>query len=226
VDLPLFGKSDKPSSLSGSRMKYFADFLRGFLDALGIGRVNLVGNSIGGASCAKFAIENGDRLDRLVIMGGGGTVRFDPAKPESLGDGIVALVGFLGDPTRAAAEKMLSTFVYDYDKLPLDVVETRAELALQPEIVAAQRLLFGDPSGIEDLTDSLSEIEAKTLILWGREDRFIPLSGGMTYLQGIPDCEMHVFSHCGHWVMIEREAEFNRMVREFLGSSPRIVHGV
>ena len=218
VDLPLFGKSDKPTSLSGSRMKYFADFLRDFLDALGTEQVNLVGNSIGGASCAKFAIEYPSRLNKLVIMGGGGTVTFDPARPETLGEGIVALVGFLADPTRAAAEKMLATFVHDFDKLPLDVVEARAELAVRPDIVAAQRTLFGDPSAIENLTDSLSRIEAKTLILWGREDKFIPLSGGMTYMQGIADCEMHVFANCGHWVMIEREQEFNRMVREFLAA--------
>lgn len=217
VDLPLFGKSDKPTQIVGSRMAYFATFLRDFLDVLNLERVSLIGNSMGGATCAKFAIEYAERLDRMVIMGGGGTVRFDPSRPELLGEGIVAQMQFLADPSRSAAEKMLRLFVFDDDKLPIDTVRERVALAVQPAIVEAQRTLFGDPEGIEDLTEMLSKVTAKTLVLWGREDKFIPLAAGYTYLEMIPDCEMHAFPHCGHWVMIEREKEFNQMVHKFVG---------
>lgn len=221
VDLPLFGKSDKPAEINGSRMGYFASFLRDFMDALLLDRVSLIGNSIGGGTCAKFAIEYPQRLDQLVIMGGGGTVRLDPSKPELLGDGIVALMQYLQDPSREVAEKMLRLFVYDNDNIDLDALHARVSLAIRPDIVAAQRALFADPNAIDDLSPMLPKIAAKTLLLWGREDRFVPFSAGLRYFDGIPDCELRAFAHCGHWVMIEREREFNEMVREFIQSGAR-----
>ncbi len=216
IDLPLFGKSDRPEQVNGSRMEYFAGVLRNFLDSLGIDRVTLVGNSLGGASCAKFAINYPEYVENLVIMGGGGTVSFDRSKPELLGDGIVALAKFLQEPTREAVEHLLSLFVYDFDGVPKNELEERISLALRPDMIAAQRTLFGDPDAIEDLTDQLSKITARTFLLWGREDRFIPLWAGLKYLEGIKNSEMHVFPRCGHWVMIEREREFNRLLKDFL----------
>jgi 4,5:9,10-diseco-3-hydroxy-5,9,17-trioxoandrosta-1(10),2-diene-4-oate hydrolase len=61
-----------------------------------------------------------------------------------------------------------------------------------------------------------SEIKHRTLILWGRDDRVIPIESGLFAARHLPNAELHVFDRCGHWVMIERRDAFNRVVREFL----------
>jgi 2,6-dioxo-6-phenylhexa-3-enoate hydrolase len=66
------------------------------------------------------------------------------------------------------------------------------------------------------MTGRFSEIKAKTLCIWGRDDRFLPLDNGLRLLFGIPDSRLHIISRCGHWVQWEHADEFNRLVIEFL----------
>jgi pimeloyl-ACP methyl ester carboxylesterase len=70
--------------------------------------------------------------------------------------------------------------------------------------------------GLEDLSPRLGEVKAKTLIIWGRDDRFVPLDNGLKFLWGIPDAELHIFSKCGHWAQYEHAEEFNQLVLDFL----------
>jgi 4,5:9,10-diseco-3-hydroxy-5,9,17-trioxoandrosta-1(10),2-diene-4-oate hydrolase len=62
----------------------------------------------------------------------------------------------------------------------------------------------------------VTEIGHPTLVLWGRDDRVIPIESGLLAARHLPRGELHVFDNCGHWVMIERRQAFNRVVREFL----------
>ncbi len=70
--------------------------------------------------------------------------------------------------------------------------------------------------GLAAYEDRLSEIQAPTLIIHGREDRVIPLSTSEKLLQVIPNAQLHVFGCCGHWTQLEHAATFNRLVRDFL----------
>jgi 4,5:9,10-diseco-3-hydroxy-5,9,17-trioxoandrosta-1(10),2-diene-4-oate hydrolase len=56
------------------------------------------------------------------------------------------------------------------------------------------------------------------LLVWGREDRVIPLDGALVALKLIRRAQLHVFGGCGHWAMLERFDEFNRLTADFLGS--------
>ena len=71
VDQPGFGRSDKPP-VAGNYFTFAAGALAGLLDELGIGRVHLVGNSLGGGTAVRFALRYPERADRLVLMGPGG----------------------------------------------------------------------------------------------------------------------------------------------------------
>jgi pimeloyl-ACP methyl ester carboxylesterase len=55
----------------------------------------------------------------------------------------------------------------------------------------------------------------RTLIVHGREDQVIPLSNSYQLLELLDNADLSVYSHCGHWSMIERTADFNRQVRDF-----------
>ena len=71
-------------------------------------------------------------------------------------------------------------------------------------------------AGLEDLTPELSKVQAKTLVIWGRDDRFVPLDHALKFLWTIPDANLHIFSKCGHWAQYEKADEFNRLVLDFL----------
>jgi len=71
---------------------------------------------------------------------------------------------------------------------------------------------------MDPLWKELDKITAPTLLLWGRDDRTITLDGASAMLKLIPTVELHVFGDCGHWVQVERKAEFERLVRDFLGA--------
>jgi pimeloyl-ACP methyl ester carboxylesterase len=69
---------------------------------------------------------------------------------------------------------------------------------------------------LTDFTPRLHEIKAKTLVVWGRDDRFVPLDNGLKVIWGIPNARLHVFSQCGHWAQFEHADEFNRLVIDFI----------
>ena len=63
--------------------------------------------------------------------------------------------------------------------------------------------------------DEIRALTNRVLIVHGREDQVIPLSNSYKLLELIDKADLAVFSHCGHWSMIERTADFNRIVRDF-----------
>ena len=69
---------------------------------------------------------------------------------------------------------------------------------------------------MDPLWRDLHKIKAPTLLLWGRDDRTITLEGAQLMLKYIRDVQLHVFGNCGHWVQLERQAEFERLVADFL----------
>ena len=74
-----------------------------------------------------------------------------------------------------------------------------------------------NPSGpLDVMAHLLPKIKAKTLCVWGRDDRFVPLDNGLKAIWAIPDARLVVFARCGHWVQWEHADEFNRQVVDFL----------
>ncbi|HEY7065500.1 MAG TPA: alpha/beta fold hydrolase [Chloroflexota bacterium] len=211
MDLPGFGKSDSVV-VTGPRAAYNARILSGLLKQLDVPKAHLIGNSLGGATSAKTAIDFPDQVDKLVLMGaaGGGVSYFVPPPPE----GIKLLNDVFNNPTREGMERMIRVFVYDSSFLTPELLEQRFRATVDnPGHLEARKK---STAGIEDLSAELSKIKAKTLLIWGRDDRFVPLDHGLSALWRIPDAQLHVYSKCGHWAQYEKSAEFNRLVTDFL----------
>jgi pimeloyl-ACP methyl ester carboxylesterase len=196
-----------------------------FLDALGIERVAIIGNSLGGGVGGKLAAAYPDRVSRLVSIGGIGINLLSPAPSE----GIKLLVSFVENPTRERLVEWMESMVYDTAILTDELIDRRLAQATKPEIAAEAKKMYsraGLPmirhalNGIGAATtiEHLARIQAPTLLLWGRDDRVSPLDMALVPMRLIPKCEFHVFYDCGHWVMIERRQEFERTVLAFLGS--------
>jgi pimeloyl-ACP methyl ester carboxylesterase len=211
MDLPGFGKSDSVA-VTGGRAAYNARILSSLLKQLDIPKTHLVGNSMGGATSAKTAIDYPDQVDKLVLMGaaGGGTSLFVPMPPE----GIKLLNAVFNNPTRESFQRMVDIFVYDSSRITPELLESRFRATVNnPAHLEARKK---STQGVEDLTQELHKIGAKTLLIWGRDDRFVPIDHGLSFLWKIPDAQLHVYSKCGHWAQYEKSDEFNRLVTDFL----------
>ncbi|MBP0594269.1 alpha/beta fold hydrolase [Paraburkholderia sp. LEh10] len=216
MDCPGWGKSDS-IVCSSSRSELNARVLKGLLDAIGIGRVHVVGNSMGGHSAVAFALANPERVGKLVLMGGGtgGPSQFVPMPTE----GIKLLQGLYREPTLENLKRMLNVFVFDTGTLTEELMHTRLDnmLARRDHLENFVKSLAANPKQFPDVGPRLGEISAPTLVIWGRDDRFVPMDVGLRLVWGMPNADLHVFGRCGHWAQWEHADKFNRMVLEFFG---------
>ncbi|GAA1838360.1 alpha/beta fold hydrolase [Pseudonocardia ailaonensis] len=219
LDFPGFGKSYSPE---GNPMPAALPAVVDFLDALGLGAVPVLGNSMGGNVAARLAATFPERVSRLVTIGGIGVPVFGAAPPE----GIKLLVQFVEDPTHERLMAWMESMVFSTDILTEEFVELRWQAASDPAALADVRKLFnfgslramgaGRTAQAVDAVDVLSRITAPTLITWGRDDRVTPLDGCLVAMRLIAQAELHVFHDCGHWAMIERKEEFESTVLGYL----------
>ena len=212
-----WGKSD-PVVCTGSRSDLNARTLKGLMDALGIARAHLIGNSMGGHSAVAFALAYPDRVGKLVMMGGGvgGPSNFVPMPTE----GIKLLQGLYREPTIENLKKMMAVFVFDSSSLTEELFQARLDnmLARRDHLENFVKSLAANPKQFPDYGARLSEIKSPALVIWGRDDRFVPMDVGLRLLWGMPNAELHIFNRCGHWAQWEHADKFNRMVLDFFAN--------
>jgi 4,5:9,10-diseco-3-hydroxy-5,9,17-trioxoandrosta-1(10),2-diene-4-oate hydrolase len=227
-DMPGYGRSTKDVDQSDP-FGYLADMIRGLLDELGVETAHLIGNSYGGAAALRLALDSPHRVGKLVLMGPGGigTTRALPT------DGLKSLLSYYGGdgPSREKLERFIRTYlVYDGASVPDELIDLRHQASIDPEVVANPPLRR--PSGPMaprtlwrmDLTrDSrLKHLPTPTLVLWGRDDKVNRPAGGPMLLNMMPNAELLMTSHTGHWMQFERAELFNDIVTEFLSATGRL----
>ena len=219
VDQPGFGASDKPEVV-GNYFRFAAAHVVALLDELGIDRVHLLGNSLGGGTAMRLALEHPKRVGRLVLMGpGGASLNLFHADPTQ---GVQRLMDFATDPSREALRAFISTMVVNQSLVTDELVEERFADATAPgarEALASMGASFWNPDTFEDgmLWREAHRLRQHTLLTWGREDRVNPLDGAMVALKLIPKATLHVFPNCGHWAQVEAAEEFREVATAFLG---------
>ena len=201
-----FGRSDKP--LLNYRASTFVDFLDGFLNELKIERTSLVGNSLGGWIAADFALTHPERINRLVLCDAAG----------------YAAVSKTMDPRAFSALRLVSREDISYLG-PLTFHDKRfyedVDLAFKQHVSAGDnytvnQLLDSMIRGEDVLDNRLAAIKQPTLILWGREDKLIPLNFAERFHKEIAGSQLRVIDSCGHMPHVECPKEFVTAVLEFL----------
>jgi pimeloyl-ACP methyl ester carboxylesterase len=225
-DLPGYGRSSKELDHADP----FGDLalaVRGLLDARGIDRAHLVGNSFGGAATLRLALDRPDRVARLVLMGPGGigTTRALPTK------GLSALMGYYtgGGPSREKLRSFIRDYlVFDAAQLPEELLELRYQASIDPAVVANPPL--GRPTGRGALRTLLrmdftrdrarvARCAVPTLVIWGTADKVNRPSGGPWLARTMPDCDLHLFARTGHWAQFEQADRFNNLVLAWLAGA-------
>ncbi|MFC4931422.1 alpha/beta fold hydrolase [Massilia sp. GCM10023247] len=215
MDCPGWGKSDTIVN-TGSRSELNGSILKALIDALAIERVHIVGNSMGGHSAVAFALAHPQCVGKLILMGGGtgGPSLYAPMPTE----GIKLLNGVYREPTIENLKRLMNVFVYDASAITDALMEQRLAniLARRDHLESFLKSVAANPKQFTDYGPRLGEIRARTLVIWGRDDRFVAMDTGLKLIAGIPDAQLHVFNRCGHWVQWEHADAFNRMVVDFL----------
>jgi 2-hydroxymuconate-semialdehyde hydrolase len=185
--------------------------LIGLLDALGIEKANLVGNSYGGALTLATAIRHPDRVNRIVLMGAAG-VSFE------LTEGLDYAWGYT--PSLENMRKMLDLFAYNRELVTDELAQMRFEASSRPGVQERYGSMFPAPRqrSIEALAsdeDDIRKIQAPALIIHGREDVILPYSNSTRLFELLPNAQLHMFGKCGHWTQIEHTRRFNALLLDF-----------
>lgn len=189
----------------------------GFLDALGVAKTHVVGNSFGGALALALAIRHPERVERLLLMGAAAT-------PFPITDGLEAVWGY--QPSLANMEAIMDWFAYDRSLITPDLIRSRFEASIRPGYQEAYSAMFPAPrqphvDALAPAEEALRQLKHPTLIVHGRDDKVIPLASSLRLHALIEPSELHVFGRCGHWTQIEKRDRFNQLAVNFLAAESR-----
>lgn len=210
---------DPPPQGLGAFTELRVATLLALFDTLGLDRVNLVGNSMGGIISLALAQTAPDRVERIVLMGSGGA-----PIPGALTPGLIKLITFYDNPTAGNMAELLTLFVHDPtffgDRLQ-EIAAARLPRATRPEVERSHRATFGPgstPLSFDE--ESLAKIVQPTLVVHGDDDKIVPLEAGQYFAKHLPNARIEVFADTGHWLQIEQGPKFATVLRRFLKENP------
>ena len=216
LDLPGFGLTG-PDPTDDYTVSRYVDFLQAFADALELDRFHLAGNSLGGRIAWNFALAHPDRVAKLVLIDSAGYPRPAPVN-ESLVFKLARTPGvnwlFTVMTPRSLTEDSLRQVYGNPNKVTESLVDRYFELSLRP----GNREAFVERAldAAHDRDGDHRLIAQPTLILWGTEDRWIPLADGRGFADDIADSRLIAYPGIGHVPMEEIPGPTARATMTFL----------
>ncbi|RJF89379.1 alpha/beta fold hydrolase [Oleomonas cavernae] len=210
-DMVGFGYTDRPNGIVYSRATWIRQLLD-LIDTLDLAKVDIVGNSFGGAIALAFAIQYPDRVGKLVLMGSAGLTF-------PVTDGLAAVWGY--QPSLEAMRGLLDIFAYDRSLVTDELAELRYQASIRPGFQESFAAMFPRPhqpwlDALGSDPADIAQVGHDTLIVHGRDDLVVPLDVSLRLHHLLSRSQLHVFGRCGHWAQIEHAARFNRLVGDFL----------
>jgi 2-hydroxy-6-oxonona-2,4-dienedioate hydrolase len=207
------GKPDHPYEIP-----HYVRHLTGYLDATGVGRAHLVGESLGGWVAAWLASEDPDRVASLQLLAAGGT-KADPKIMDRIRTSTLQAVR---TDDVELTRRRLHLLMHDPDKdVSEELVEIRHRIYHQPDFVAGVDNLLC----LQDMEtrqrnllrpDRLRRITAPTLVVWGHDNPFGDVPEARALHEAVTGSRLELFDACGHWPQHERAELYNPLSLEFL----------
>jgi 2-hydroxy-6-oxo-6-(2'-aminophenyl)hexa-2,4-dienoate hydrolase len=214
VDMVGFGKTAKPDP-AGFVYSQDArnDHMIAFLEAMGIRRASLVGNSMGGATSLGVAMKRPDLVDKLVLMGSGGLTM-------KISESVRVILAF--SPTRENMEKLVRVLTNDDFEIDPAMIEHRLRLVESPGTMAAYGATMkwiGEQGGLFYPEEEIRKVKTKTLVIAGKDDKVVTPDVNWRFSELLENSWLHMIPRCGHWAMIERPREFSAVTGWFLSEA-------
>lgn len=222
LDFPGWGQSDTYDPTGENRFIANVEAIRLFMDALGIERAALVGNSMGGLAALMMTALHNERVTHCITMGApspGGPLPFhQPAGPT---EGLKILFGTYADPSPENFRKLVNVMVFDPAYATDELVAERSANALANPLhlsnflkgVAAMNI---EALGQDAIYAGLAQAATPTMLIHGRDDRTVGAEHSMRLASVMPNSSLVVFNRCGHWAQLEHAARFNALVSAFI----------
>jgi len=220
LDLKGFGRTDKTPLLRD--LDELTQFIGDFMEAQHIAKASLVGNSMGGGLVLSLAIQSPQKVDKLVLVDNAGMGR------EVITDFKVVSIPVLGEllsrTSRKSVANLWRKIVFDPSLVTEKLVEETYKLATLP---GAKKALLATARaginirgqrrrGIRPLMEAAAKIGVPALIIWGQQDKIIPVAHAHIAVKTIPHARLEIFDNCGHMPQLEYPDKFNAMVLDFL----------
>lgn len=219
MDLPAFGLTG-PNPSRDYSMEFYARFMITFLDSLKIQKCILGGNSLGGGVALMTAANVPDRVKYLILCDATGYPSEAESTPLAMRMARVPIVKSVFNfiTPRSVVRKSVEDVYFDKTIVTDDLVDRYYELALRP----GNRQAFIDRMNLERFPDMSSKIKAlrmPVLILWGENDRLIPVQNAYNFNRDLPASKLHIFKNCGHVPMEEMPDASLEPVLSFINQS-------
>ena len=210
-DIVGFGFTERPEGIRYD-METWLKHALDFLDAMGVEKAHVVGNSFGGALSVALAIHAPERVSRLVLMG-------SVALEFELTEGLDLTWGYT--PSLDNMRRLLDLFAYNRSLVNDELAQLRYEASMRPGVQESYAVMFPAPrqDGIRKICSQEADVKTirhETLIIHGRDDQVIPMSCSEDLFRCIKNSQLHIFGNCGHWTQIEHNRRFNKLVTDFL----------
>lgn len=200
-----FGQSDKP--LVNYNHGLLAEFLAEFMNVTEISKASLVGHSMGGFVSMHMAVHHPEKVERLVLVDGGGLVN-DARDPH--------LVQIQNSTTLAETREYFELLFFDKKFVTDQMVRDNYQRRLQASYTIS-RMQEARAKNIGVISERQAKsIRAPTLILWGKHDRLLDPSIAESLERVIPNSRAVLIDESGHIPQVEQSTQFNAFVRDFL----------
>lgn len=215
IDLLGHGFSDKPDY--DYTIPAYVKQVIGFMDALGIDRASISGESLGGWVTSHLAVRHPERVNKLVLNTAGGE-RLDA---ETLARICQMTTAAVEDPSWDRVKARLQWLMYIPEKVHDDLVATRQAIYAQPAMKRSIQHVLSMHTPQARAKYALAPeqwrgIQAPTLVLWTDHDPTASIEKGRELAESIPGSQFVVMKDCGHWPQFEDAATFNRIHLDFL----------
>jgi len=210
IDLPGFGESDKPLSIDYT-IKTFRDVVIDFLNLLALNDMtSIVGHSLGGYVASEVTMQNKTNVERLVLIDSSGFLK----KPTPL---LEKYLSVAMNPTNVNVRNIFEQMVSDGTKIPLKLVESFIKRINLPNAKYAFRSTLQNSTNTQIKLDKLKLMDSiPTLIIWGVEDKVIPLQHSELFKKSISNSHVEIIQDAGHAPFTEKPEQVSELIRNFL----------
>lgn len=220
LDLPGFGQSEKSKSFI-YKLSNYGQLIIDFLDKLNIQNVILIGHSMGGQICMHAAKKAPSRIEKLILLGCCSYVK--RASRSLIACSYLPLFtwGMRSWIQKKDVKQNLLSVLHDSKLVTQEMIDGYSKPITEAAFIYSLIRLLRHREG--DMTsEELGEITQPVLMIWGKEDRVIPVKTGYRLKQDLPNAELIVYEKCGHLVMEEKPKEITEEIMRFIEQSKGI----